>query len=125
MQPVYALAVAYALVGRRLTFKVTPKGVGSERVTPLPVFRQHLVMAALMATAVVCGFMLGRTGWPMLAWATVIVAAMVVVPLLELPTRVTAMAGRRPAAAVVGRHRASHLPVRWSLWGRASPGRRA
>ncbi|MGY1828537.1 glycosyltransferase [Blastococcus sp. SYSU DS0541] len=106
VQPVYALALAYVLVGRRLSFKVTPKGIGSERVTPLPVFRQHLVMAALMATAIVCGLMLGRTGWPMLAWATVIVAAMVVVPLLEMPTRVAALAERRTAAAVAGRHRA-------------------
>ncbi|MGY1846799.1 MULTISPECIES: glycosyltransferase family 2 protein [unclassified Blastococcus] len=106
VQPVYALALAYVLVGRRLVFKVTPKGAGAERLTPLAVFRQHLVLAVLMATATVCGGILGHTGWPMVAWAVVIVVAMVAVPVAELPRRVAvAMAGRRPVLRTAGRHR--------------------
>lgn len=53
VQPVYALALVYVLLRRRLVFEVTSKGVGAERFVPLAVFRQHLVLAALMAAAVV------------------------------------------------------------------------
>ncbi|MGY1914978.1 hypothetical protein [Blastococcus sp. SYSU DS0973] len=106
VQPVYALALAYVPVGRRLVFRVTPKGVGGERLTPLAVFRQHLVLAVLMATAIVCGIILGHMGWPMMAWGTAIVVALAAVPFAELPSRVAvAMAGRRSALGTAGRRR--------------------
>lgn len=67
--PIYFLALVGVLRGRRLTFKVTPKGEGTYRGEPIGVFLPHLTIAGLLSAGMVIGCLLGHTAWPLLAWA--------------------------------------------------------
>ncbi|MFQ1000499.1 glycosyltransferase family 2 protein [Modestobacter sp. SSW1-42] len=113
VQPIYALALVYVLVGKRLVFKVTPKGGGDEAaLTPMAVFRTHLAVAVVMAASLVSGAALGYTGWPMVFWGTATIIAMLAIPAADLPQRaVLLVADARRALAAVPRPGARALPA--------------
>jgi cellulose synthase (UDP-forming) len=113
VQPIYALALLYVLVGKRLVFKVTPKGGRDEvTLTPMVVFRTHLAVAVVMAASLVSGAALGYTGWPMLFWSAATIVAMLAIPAADLPQRAALLAAdTRRALAVMSRPRTRVLPA--------------
>lgn len=87
VQPLYAIAMVGSLLGRHLTFSVTPKGDGGVSITPVAVYRTHLYIAMTMLAAVTVGLLEGHTAWVMLAWATFTTGAMAGILLAEAPAR--------------------------------------
>lgn len=53
--PIYFLALVGVLRGKRLVFKVTPKGDSQQSYTPLSIFKPQIVIALLMTIAFVFG----------------------------------------------------------------------
>lgn len=80
--PIYFLALVGVLRGKRLTFKVTPKGEGQEKRIPLSVFKPHLIFGFLMTAAVGASFETHDQSPVIMFWATTTILAMLGVPLV-------------------------------------------
>lgn len=87
VQPLYAVAMVGSVLGRHLTFHVTPKGDHTATITPVGVYRTHLYLALGMITAITIGLLEGRTAWAMLAWAVFTTLAMLAILIAEAPAR--------------------------------------
>lgn len=87
VQPLYAVAMVGSLLGRHLTFSVTPKGDQAATITPVGVYRTHLYIAMAMVAATTVGLLHGRTAWAMVAWAAFTVLAMTAILVAEAPAR--------------------------------------
>jgi cellulose synthase/poly-beta-1,6-N-acetylglucosamine synthase-like glycosyltransferase len=70
--PIYLLAFIGVVRQKRLVFKVTPKGGGTQRsVVALSLFRPHLVLALISLACVVVGIVRPESSLVLLAWAAV------------------------------------------------------
>ncbi|PWJ55145.1 Glycosyltransferase, catalytic subunit of cellulose synthase and poly-beta-1,6-N-acetylglucosamine synthase [Quadrisphaera granulorum] len=98
VQPLYAVAMIGSLLGRHLTFHVTPKGDHTATITPVGVYRTHLYLALAMTAAMAIGLLEGHTAWAMLAWGGFTTLAMLLILLAEAPART------QLALRVAGRH---------------------
>ena len=75
--PIYLLAAVGVLRGKRLSFKVTPKGEQQDvERTPLTVAVPHAIVGVLSLSFLACGVALSRTSVPLLGWATANVVLM-------------------------------------------------
>lgn len=75
--PIYLMALLGVIRGRQLVFRVTPKGqVGGDGVTPLVLFRPHLILGALTALGIVVGSARHHFAPILVFWAVVNTAVM-------------------------------------------------
>ena len=75
--PVYFLAAVGVMRGKRLTFRVTPKGDQQDlNRTPLLVAAPQIVVMAISASCLAAGFTFHRTSLPLMFWAAANLALM-------------------------------------------------
>ena len=67
--PIYFLAFIGVVRGKRLTFKVTPKGDGQETYVPLKVFLPHLFIGTLVMFGLVASFVTHHQNPVTIFWA--------------------------------------------------------
>lgn len=86
--PVFFMAFIGALRGKRLVFKVTPKGGAGAKhkanTVPAELFRPHLLIGVFCAVCLVAAFLFDRTSPIMLFWLFVVMLGMMLVPFSEL-----------------------------------------
>jgi len=74
--PVYFMALVGVLRGKRISFKVTPKGEGQDMRVPLSVFLPHLIIGFLVAVALAASFKTHYQSPVIVFWAVVTVVSM-------------------------------------------------
>jgi cellulose synthase/poly-beta-1,6-N-acetylglucosamine synthase-like glycosyltransferase len=79
--PIYFLALIGVIRGKRLSFKVTPKGGDQEKYIPLAVFRPHLVIGAIVAIGFGVSFETHDQNPVLIFWAVTTIVAMLGIPL--------------------------------------------
>jgi cellulose synthase/poly-beta-1,6-N-acetylglucosamine synthase-like glycosyltransferase len=67
--PIYFMALVGVLRGKRLSFKVTPKGENQVNYTPASLFIPHITIGTLTAGDVAVGYATGHDSPAMLIWA--------------------------------------------------------
>ncbi|MDF2460991.1 MAG: glycosyl transferase family 2 [Candidatus Saccharibacteria bacterium] len=67
--PIYFLAFVGVLRGKRMTFKVTPKGLSRPYLTPFSNFLPHAVIGTITAADIAISFVTGHQAPMMIAWA--------------------------------------------------------
>lgn len=69
-QPIYLMAFLGALAGKKLTFKVTPKGdAGQMEVTPFRLFAPHFTLGTITLADIMIGLAEDRTSPVLVFWA--------------------------------------------------------
>lgn len=83
--PIYFLAFVTALLGRRLTYKVTPKGQEDDGPSKIPIrlFIPHLVFGSIAAVGFASSFATHRQSPIMLFWAVSSALVLLSLPLVE------------------------------------------
>jgi len=74
--PIYFLALVGVLRGKRLTFKVTPKGEGQSNLTPLSVFMPHLIIGGITLAAFIVSFFTNHQSPIIVFWAVLTIISM-------------------------------------------------
>ncbi len=74
--PIYVVAFLSALVGRKLTYAVTPKGKAAEEETSPALFLPHAILGAISAVGIWLGTITGHDAPQILFWAIVNTATM-------------------------------------------------
>lgn len=75
--PIYVLALASALVGKKLTYQVTPKGsVQSESVPSLGIFVTQLAIGSIAALSILMSFVNDRYSPLLLFWSLITLSIM-------------------------------------------------
>jgi cellulose synthase (UDP-forming) len=74
--PIYLMAFIGVLRGKRLVFKVTPKGDNQEAQTPLSIFAPHIVIGTIALIDVILALLLHNTAVIMLFWMIVTAVTM-------------------------------------------------
>ncbi len=103
--PIYLLAAIGVMRGRRLSFKVTPKGdLQDVDHTPMMITAPHLLIGGINLIFLGCGLLLARTSVPLMGWATANVVLMLgFVVYVARGNRRAYLRSRRPAQRVEGR----------------------
>jgi len=116
--PVYFLAFISVLRNKRVVFKTTPKGDGESDATDLvSIFKPHLIVAAVLLSAMAIGWQLGHRIWVFDAWGLLTVAMYLSLALSVLPRRVARARRLRRARRAAARGMAQGKHVRAAAWG--------
>jgi len=100
--PIFFLALVGAIRGKKLTYKVTPKGdskTGDHQLLSFRVFRIHLIIALTIIPALLTAYAEHRRSLIMLGWMVATAALLVLLPFVVLIHHV-GVAAKRLAHAV-------------------------
>lgn len=74
--PIYFMALVGIVRGKRISFKVTPKGYGQEMYVPLVVFLPHVIIGSLVGLALIVSFWTHNQSPVIMFWAVTTLFAM-------------------------------------------------
>jgi cellulose synthase/poly-beta-1,6-N-acetylglucosamine synthase-like glycosyltransferase len=108
--PIYVLAMMQTLFNRRQGFVITPKGE-LKSTDRIGTFRQHLLWAGILMSALIASVCLGRATLGMRLWAGVLIGVCLSPVLLFLCQRVRARLSRVRVGLIRGSAHDEALPV--------------
>lgn len=97
--PIYLIAFFGALTGRRLSYRVTPKGGAQSATHDMDIFLPHAILGTISLVALVYGFLEGRNAPVLTFWAalnTVFMYGFVAFAFLQIRRASVAGYSRRP-----------------------------
>ena len=116
--PVYFLALISVLRNKRVVFKTTPKGDGESEATDLvSLFKPHLIICAVLLSAMAIGWQLGHRIWVFDAWGLLTVTMYISLALSVLPKRVARARRLRQARRAAARGTLEGKHARGVAWG--------
>lgn len=74
--PIYLMAIVGVIRGKRISFKVTPKGSNQESYVPLSVFAPHIIIGVIVAVALAASFRTHDQNPIIVFWGAVTVLSM-------------------------------------------------